>query len=321
MEERIFNYATPIVSFLRLGDNLKMSKSLFINKTLFDKNFQVFQDLRSTAAQTPLSHVGMVDAAWVAPQNIQNPYENKEKMMMLLNLHGDADSERVEETVKFLCAFSQVIVIFAASYSEVFTKIEKLTNTFSSDQKYSKISTMFQKMRYVVVCREQSKEDKEKLDKFTNNSIFFVDYPKSANYPDWFFDTLKSAIYDQVKIQLRIYKKLAKEQPYWKTMSLREICDEVVRVPNIDITVDQNKDQLKEPIDQAEKLFKIINNHAQKGKMAFGAIRSHFLVFQECRNRGSEEQKGNNATKKFVADYVLLMKKTIRLTNKQDFTS
>ena len=67
VEERIFNYATPIVSFLRLGDNLKMSKSLFINKTLFDKNFQVFQDLRSTAAQTPLSHVGMVDAAWVAP--------------------------------------------------------------------------------------------------------------------------------------------------------------------------------------------------------------------------------------------------------------
>ena len=62
-------------------------------------------------------------------------------------------------------------------------------------------------------------------------------------------------------------------------MSLREICDEVVRVPNIDITVDQNKDHLKEPIDQAEKLFKIINNHAQKGKMAFGAIRSHFLVF------------------------------------------
>ena len=54
-------------------------------------------------------------------------------MMMLLNLHGDADSERVEETVKFLCAFSQVIVIFAASYSEVLTKIEKLTNTFSSD--------------------------------------------------------------------------------------------------------------------------------------------------------------------------------------------
>ena len=39
MEERIFNYATPIVSFLRLGDDIKMSKSLFINKSLFDKNF------------------------------------------------------------------------------------------------------------------------------------------------------------------------------------------------------------------------------------------------------------------------------------------
>jgi hypothetical protein len=37
-EERIFNYATPIVSFLRLG-KLKLSKSLCINKTLFDKNF------------------------------------------------------------------------------------------------------------------------------------------------------------------------------------------------------------------------------------------------------------------------------------------
>ena len=54
-------------------------------------------------------------------------------MMMLLNLHGNAESERVEETVKFLCAFSQVIVIFAASYSEVLTKIEKLTNKFGSD--------------------------------------------------------------------------------------------------------------------------------------------------------------------------------------------
>lgn len=53
--------------------------------------------------------------------------------MMLLNLHGDADSKRVEETVKFLCAFSQVIVIFAATYSEVLAKIEKLTNIFASD--------------------------------------------------------------------------------------------------------------------------------------------------------------------------------------------
>ena len=50
-------------------------------------------------------------------------------------------------------------------------------------------------MRYVVVCSEQSKEDKEKLVDLTNNSIVFVDYPKSANYPDWFFDNLKSAIY------------------------------------------------------------------------------------------------------------------------------
>jgi hypothetical protein len=39
MEERIFNHATPIVSFLRLGEKLEMSKSLFINKSLFDKNF------------------------------------------------------------------------------------------------------------------------------------------------------------------------------------------------------------------------------------------------------------------------------------------
>lgn len=37
-EERIFEYATPIVSFLRLGQ-LSVSKSLCINKTLFDKNF------------------------------------------------------------------------------------------------------------------------------------------------------------------------------------------------------------------------------------------------------------------------------------------
>jgi hypothetical protein len=49
-------------------------------------------------------------------------------------------------------------------------------------------------MRYVVVCREQNKEDKEQLVKLTNDSIVFVDYPKSANYPDWFFDSLKSAI-------------------------------------------------------------------------------------------------------------------------------
>jgi len=51
-------------------------------------------------------------------------------------------------------------------------------------------------MRYVVVCREQSKEDEEKLVALTNNSIVFVDHPKSANYPDWFFDSLKSAIHD-----------------------------------------------------------------------------------------------------------------------------
>jgi hypothetical protein len=37
-EEPIFYYATPIVSFLRLGD-LTLSKSLCINKSLFDKNF------------------------------------------------------------------------------------------------------------------------------------------------------------------------------------------------------------------------------------------------------------------------------------------
>jgi hypothetical protein len=80
-------------------------------------------------------------------------------MMMLLNLHGNADSEPVEETIKFLCAFSQVIVIFTASYSEVLTKIEKLKNTFKSDENYLKISEKFKKMRYVVVCREQSKED------------------------------------------------------------------------------------------------------------------------------------------------------------------
>ena len=119
-------------------------------------------------------------------------------------------------------------------------------------------------MRYVVVCREQSKEDKEKLVDLTNNSIFFVDYPKSANYPDWFFDSLKSAIYEQVKIQLRIYKKLSRDMPYWKTLSLREICDEVLREKIIDITVDQNKPELKEPIDQAEKLFKILDQHAKK---------------------------------------------------------
>jgi len=62
-------------------------------------------------------------------------------------------------------------------------------------------------------------------------------------------------------------------------MSLREICDEVVRVENIDITVDQNKAHLKDPIDQANQLFKIINNYAQNKKMSFGAIRSHFLIF------------------------------------------
>ena len=47
--------------------------------------------------------------------------------------------------------------------------------------------------------------------------------------------------------------------PYWKTLSLREICDEVLREKIIDITVDQNKPELKEPIDQAEKLFKILD--------------------------------------------------------------
>jgi hypothetical protein len=116
-------------------------------------------------------------------------------MMMLLNLHGNADSERVEETIKFLCAFSQVIVIFAASYSEVLTKIEKLKNTFESDDKYLYISEKFKKMRYVVVCSEHNEENKDKLVKLTNEAIF-IDYPESENYPDWFFDSLKSAIHE-----------------------------------------------------------------------------------------------------------------------------
>ena len=48
---------------------------------------------------------------------------------------------------------------------------------------YSKISPKFKKMRYVVVCREQSKEDKDKLVKLTeiDKAIDFIDYPKSAN--------------------------------------------------------------------------------------------------------------------------------------------
>lgn len=48
----------------------------------------------------------MVDAAWVSPQIILDPEENKEQLLTLLNLHGDGMAPEVVEQLNFLASFS-----------------------------------------------------------------------------------------------------------------------------------------------------------------------------------------------------------------------
>jgi hypothetical protein len=38
-EDRVYDLATPIVSFIKVGKKLNVSKSMVINKAFFDKNF------------------------------------------------------------------------------------------------------------------------------------------------------------------------------------------------------------------------------------------------------------------------------------------
>jgi hypothetical protein len=65
-EERLWDFAMPIVSFVKVGD-FKFGKEISINKAFFDNNFQVFLDSRSTGGQQPLQHNGLIDITWLGP--------------------------------------------------------------------------------------------------------------------------------------------------------------------------------------------------------------------------------------------------------------
>lgn len=171
-EERIFTHKNPIVSFLKLGKP-SLSKSMCINKTLFDKNFQVFCDLRSTSSQKKLEHTGMIDAAWCSPQFVNSDEnETTEQIMTVLNLHGDGrgeepSSNKVTEQLKFLSCYSQVMVVFVESdkmfnnhyfhlLSELRSKSSDKENK-SSDKAYLQDPDYetFTRMRFVVVSVEE----------------------------------------------------------------------------------------------------------------------------------------------------------------------
>jgi hypothetical protein len=84
-------------------------------------------------------------------------------------------------------------------------------------------------------------------------------------------------------------KRRAEKDHYWKIKSLSTICEEVITTDSkiFNVIVDTQKDELKEPIKQAQEIYKIIERKANN--RPFGAVKTQFLVFQKGPKQYEEE--------------------------------
>jgi hypothetical protein len=84
-------------------------------------------------------------------------------------------------------------------------------------------------------------------------------------------------------------KKKAEKDHYWKIKSLSTICDEVSKLDSkiFNVIVDTKKEELKDPIKQAQSIYKIIERKANN--RPFGAVKTQFLVFQKGPKQYEEE--------------------------------
>ena len=110
----------PIVSFVRVGNDLPLSKSKLMNNILNKQSHNTFfnKGCRNGSAKRILSQ-GLVDAAWYIPSESDKEYcecpvkdkckcQSKE-LTMFLNLHGD--STNYDGSLNAVCQLSNVLVV------------------------------------------------------------------------------------------------------------------------------------------------------------------------------------------------------------------
>ena len=122
-EESVVTQNTAIISFIRLGDSGKLSKSRFINEILRDEgethNTFFHRDCKFGMNKRTISN-GMTEISWYLPSDDDKPKHEKKKMpkienkvrepLTILNLRGDALDYRDETNA--ILALSRIVVVF-----------------------------------------------------------------------------------------------------------------------------------------------------------------------------------------------------------------
>lgn len=102
------------MSFIRLGNKQKVSKSETINRALFKGANRVFSEAAFTINMMPKrTSIGLIDLAFAGPELKDTELREPDlpNLLTVLNLHGDANDQRLKNQLTFLRKISNVIVV------------------------------------------------------------------------------------------------------------------------------------------------------------------------------------------------------------------